>query len=232
MTKKFILIIFFTFLMQFSHCQIIDRYGFSLGASYSTQFWNINLPTIGMIDWDFDLDYKFGFMAFLSVEKSLGMFALRSEFGYIQKGFCDTQELTFIDGGSISSVSPKNKNVILHDLALNIGLKVTPFKFENPPYIFVGVRSDYLISYKDIVFVEPVSELEFGKYKSTIDDFTKLNFGGLLGVGIDIKEMFYLEVEYNPNFTKSIKSINNKGLSIKDNCFGVKLGININKLIK
>ena len=207
--------------MQYSYGQIIDRYGFNVGASYSTQLWNFKLFPI-----DWDIEYKFGVMTFLSCEKFFGKFGLRVEIGYLQKGFCDTRELIFLDGGA---VSPKNKNVILHDLALNIGLKVTPFKFEYSPYILIGVRGDYLISYKDIVFEEPISELEFGKYKSTIDDFTKLNFGGLLGVGIDIKEMFYFEVEYNPNFTKSI---DDEGLSIKDNCFGVKFGININKLIK
>ena len=220
MTRKIVIIILFFLLMQYSYGQIIDRYGFNVGASYSTQIWNFKLFPI-----DWDIEYKFGLMTFLSGEKFFGKFGLRVEIGYLQKGFRDASELIFSNGTS----SPENKSVILHDLALNIGLKFTPFKCEYSTYILIGVRDDYLISYKDIVFEEPISGLEFGKYKSTIDDFTKLNFGGLLGVGIDIKEMFYFEVEYNPNFTKSIDE---DGLSIKDNCFGVKLGININKLIK
>ena len=207
--------------MQYSYGQIIDRYGFNVGASYSTQLWNFKLSPI-----DWDIEYKFGLMTFLSGEKFFGKFGLRAEIGYLQKGFRDTRELIFSDG---TSISPENKSVILHDLALNIGLKFTPFKFEYPPYIFIGVRGDYLISYKDIVFEEPISGWKFNRHKSFIDDFTKLNLGGLFGIGFDIKELFYFEIEYNPNLTKNLDE---KGLSIKDKSFGVKFGVNINNLIK
>ena len=221
MTRKIIIIIFFIFLMQFSYGQIIDRYGLNVGASYSTQLWDFkHIP----VDWD--RDYKVGLMTFISAEKFFGKFGLRTEIGYLQKGFKDTRELIFSDGTSISS---KNKSVILNDLALNIGLKFTPFKFENSPYIFIGGRGDYLISYKDIVLEEPISGYKFNLYKSDIEEFSKFNLGGLVGIGIDIKEMFYFEIEYNPNFTKNL---DDKGLSIKDKCFGVKIGVNINKLKK
>jgi len=220
MKQRLVLIFAFILLAKLSHSQIIDRYGINIGTSYSTQIWDYKLVPV-----DSDNEYKFGFQAFLQAEKDFGnLLALRTEFGYIQKGFKNNLELTFADG---TSAGTNNENVILHDLALDIGLKIKPLKTDYSPYLLAGLRGDYMISYKDIELEEPGSGLKFNIYESTIEEFNKFNFGGLLCLGIDIKDLIYFEIEYNPNFTKSLDKT---GLSIKDNCWGVKIGLSINKL--
>jgi hypothetical protein len=151
---------------------------------------------------------------------------LRTELGYIQKGFRSNVELTFADG---TSAGVNDDNVVLHDLAINLGLKISPIVTDYSPYLLIGCRGDYMISYNDVVIEEQASGLKIHMYESQIEEFNKFNFGGLVGLGIDLKELFYIEIEYNPNFTKNFDSI---GLSIRDNCWDAKLGININKLIE
>ena len=220
MKQRLVLILAMTLIAKLSHSQIIDRYGINVGTSYSTQIWDYKLINV-----DSDNEYKFGLQAFLQAEKDFGdLLAMRTEIGYIQKGFKNNITLTFADG---TEAGTNNDNVILHDLALNLGLKVKPLKIDYSPYFLVGLRGDYMIAYKDIELEEPNSGMKMGMYKSTIDEFNKFNFGGLIGLGIDIKDMIYFEIEYNPNFTKNF---DDTGLSIKDNCWGAKIGLNINKL--
>jgi hypothetical protein len=220
MKQRLVFFLALTLIAKLSHSQIIDRYGINVGTSYSTQIWDYKLVNV-----DSDNEYKFGLQAFLQAEKDFGnLFALRTELGYIQKGFKNNVTLTSEEGTFIGT---NNDNVILHDLALNIGIKVKPLKSDNAPYLMVGLRSDYMISYKDVEVEEPGSGLKFNLYESTIEDFNKFNLGGLIGLGIDIMDLIYFEIEYNPNFTKNL---DDTGLSIKDNCWGAKIGLNINKL--
>lgn len=220
MKQRLVLILAFILIANLSHSQIINRYGINIGTSYSTQLWDYKLVPV-----DSDNEYKFGFQAFLQTEKDFGnLFALRTEIGYIQKGFKNNITFTSEEG---TFVGTNNDNVILHDLALNLGIKIKPLKSDYSPYLMVGLRSDYMISYKDVEVEEPGSGLKFNIYESTIEDFNKFNVGGLIGLGIDIKDLVYFEIEYNPNFTKNL---DNSGLSIKDNCWGAKIGLNINKL--
>jgi hypothetical protein len=97
------------------------------------------------------------------------------------------------------------------------------------PYILFGFRGDYMLSYKDIEVIEQGSGIKFKMYESQIDQFNKFNLGALLGLGLEIKHMYYMEVEYNPAITNSF---NSEGLKIMDNCWSMKLGININKFFK
>lgn len=222
MNQKLVLILALILIAKFSHSQLIDRYGVNIGTSYSTQVWNYKIIPLTN-----DYEYKFGVQAFLQAEKDFGkIFAFRTEFGYIQKGFKNNLEFTSDDGTILLT---NNDNVILHDLAMNLGLKIKPFKAKYSPYLLVGLRGDYMISYKDIVIEEPVSGLNFIIYQSRIEEFNKFNLGGVFSMGIDIKDLIYLEIEYNPNFTKNL---HDSRLSIKDNCWGAKLGLNINKLIE
>ena len=222
MKQRLVFTLALTFLVKFSYCQIIDRYGINIGTSYSTQIWDYKLVPV-----DPENEYKFGFQVFLQTEKDFGnIIALRTEFGYLQKGFKNKMTLTFSDG---TDACADNKNVVLHDLVLNLGLKVKPLDSDYSPYFIVGLRGDYMISYKDIIIEVPESGLKFNMYESTIEDFNKSNFGGLLGLGIEIKKLIYVEIEYNPNFTNNF---DDTGLNVKDNCWGAKLGLNINKLIE
>ena len=85
------------------------------------------------------------------------------------------------------------------------------------------------MDYRDIVIEEQGTGEKFNIYQSQIETFNKFNLGALLGAGVSIKELFYFEIEYHPNFTKNLDE---KSLRVKDNCWVAKLGININELMR
>jgi len=210
MKKKLGLILLLVLTTKYGMSQFFDNYGFNLGSSYSTQFWGNQR-----------MDYKLGLQVLLSAEKKINkLFSIKPEFGYIQKGFKYNYLVIHSDPGSPPMAS--DKNAIFHDLALNIGFKITPIICKCMPYAVIGLRGDYMVAYKDVVFEEYANGL-----KSTFDMYHKANLGGLLGIGIDFSDKYYLEFEYNPSFTSSSKSAD-----IIDDCWGVKFGVNINKLIK
>jgi len=223
MKKSLMIVALLLLISRFGSAQLIVKYGFNIGMTYSNQFWDYKLISID----NPNKDYKLGLAVFLSAEKKISkVFSLRPEIGYIQKGFKNNVEMTSSDG---TSAGVNKKNVIFHDLGLNFGLKITPFDFKVVPYAILGFRCDYMTSYKDIVFEEQGSGLKFNMYKSEIDNFNKLNLGGLIGIGFEFNDLTYIEFEYNPSITKSYGST---GLDIKDNCWGIKVGFNLNKLKK
>ncbi len=223
MKKSLMIVALLLLISRFGSAQLIDKYGFNIGMTYSNQFWDYKLISID----NPNKDYKLGLAVFLSAEKKISkVFSIRPEIGYIQKGFKNNVEMTFSDG---TSAGVNKENVIFHDMGLNVGLKITPFDFKVVPYALLGFRCDYMTSYKDIVFEEQYSGLKFNMYKSEIDKFNKLNLGGLIGVGFEFNDLTYIEFEYNPSITKSYGST---GLDIRDNCLGIKVGFNLNKLKK
>ncbi len=223
MKKSLIIVALLLLISRFGSAQLIDKYGFNIGLSYSNQLCNYKSISID----NSNEDYKIGLSAFLSAEKRISkLFCIRPEIGYIQKGFKSNMVFTDSEGNILEM---NQKNVVFHDLAANIGLKISPFNMKFSPYIILGFRGDYMISYKDIIFEEPGSGLKFNTYKSQIEDFNKFNLGGLIEIGIEFNDLTYFEFEFNPSITKSYTS---KGLDIKDNCWGIKLGFNINKLKK
>jgi len=214
--KKIKTVLFLILLTKISFSQIIDRYGFNAGISYSTQFWNPKILFSEM-----EIGYKVGLMFFLSSEKCFEFFGLKTEIGYIQKGFSYKHETKSCNGGIVNH---QNRNILLHDLALNICLKINPIKFDNTPYLLVGFRGDYLMSPKDVDLNMSTTNITGNLYGDYINNFNKYNLGCLLGVGIDFEEMVYIEIEYNPNFTKNLdKNL----ITIRDNCFGIKIGVYI-----
>lgn len=210
----------FLFATQTSYGQAIDRFGINIGVPYATQVW-----THKNGNFHHDIGYKIGFMSFLRVEKDLSSrFTLRTELGYVQKGFKNKLEFTDSNG---ESLGVKNDDVILHELAFNLGLKIRPFENFSLPYLHAGLQSEYLIAYKDITVNVSGSEMEFGFYESTLSDLNEFNVGVLAGLGINLNERFYFEIEYNPNITKSFESDN---LEIRDMAWGAKIGVNLNKM--
>jgi len=221
MKHKLLLIIALILVAKLSHSQIIDRYGFNTGLSYSTQIWNYK--SISLKE---DHEYKFGFQAFLQAEKDLGnLLAIRTELGFIHKGLKSGIEFISVD---MTPLGTKYYYFTFNDIALNIGLKIKPLEAGFSPYLLAGLRGDYMFSYKT-KFDKSFSEQFTIEYGAIIEQFNKFNLGGLIGLGLDIKDVIYFEIEYNPNFTKNLDKT---GLSIKDNCWGAKIGLNINKLIK
>lgn len=222
MKQKIFLILLFFASINFTFSQVIDRYGVNIGSTYATQNWEYSNSFFVSYK-----TYKFGLQTFASAEKDLFKFMrLRAELGYVQKGFKETNELVFVDGSNAGVAKSK---VNLHDLAINLGLKIQPFKWKFAPYLLAGIRSDYLIGYRDILITEPGSEKNFKLYSYQIEKFNKLNLGALVGLGMDVHDRFYVEFEFNPTFTYNY---NNTNLRIQDKCFGAKVGIYLNQFIK
>jgi hypothetical protein len=223
MKKLFLIVLIIILTTKFGSAQLLDKYGFNIGTSYSNQIW---VYTKYSND-EAHKDYKWGLSFFLSAEKELNtIFSIRPQFGYIQKGFKNMQDYTFNDTGTSGT---KNKNVIYHDLAFDLSLKITPFKLKWNPYVQLGLRTDYMIAYKDVIGEEMGSGLKFNMFQSAIDKFNKFNLGGLIGIGLEIQDILYFEIEYNPTLTSSF---NTPILDVKDITWDIKLGININKLLK
>lgn len=223
MKQKLLIIILLSLITKYGNAQFFDQYGLNMGASYSNQLWDYKLISID----NSNKDYKIGLSFFLSAEKKINkLFSIRPEIGYTQKGFKNNIKITFSDG---TSAGIDKKNVTFHNLILNIGFKITPFDYKFSPYAIWGFRGNYMFSYKDITIEEPGSGLKFNMYKSIIEEFDKFNLDGLIGIGVELNDITYFEIEYNPSITSSF---NDSSLEIKDNGWGFKLGIYINKLIK
>ena len=218
--------VFFGFIFLISglvNAQIIDNYGLRIGAGFSNQYWDYkNEMFSDLSSWKKD---KLSLSIYLNAEKKLNNFlSIRPEIGYIQKGFNDDIIFTTAEGEQIDT---DIKDVILHNLSGNIGLKISPVDFIVKPYLIAGIRGDYMIDYKD--FEVEVQGVKYGLYKSTIDDFNKFTLSGLIGIGLDYKSLVYIDFEFNPAFTKNL---DDTGISIKDRYYGLSIGLNINTLIK
>ncbi|MHB9141243.1 MAG: outer membrane beta-barrel protein [Paludibacter sp.] len=223
MKKKILIIILLSIISKFGAAQIFDKYGFYIGTSYSNQLWDYKLISVD----NPNKEYKIGLSVFLSAERKINkQLSIRPEIGYIQKGFKNDMEFTSYDGTPLGT---SNKSVIFHDFGFNIGLKIAPFNLKFSPYALLGLQSSFMFSYKDIIFVENVSGLEFNIYRDKIDKFNKFNLGGIIGIGLELNNLTYLEFAYNPPLTNSY---NDASLRIKDNSMELKLGFNINKLVE
>lgn len=223
MKKNILIIVILSFVSQYVNAQFIDKFGFNIGATYSNQLWDYkSFTTINPKQ-----DYKTGLSFFISAEKEIiRILSVRSELGYIQKGFKNNIESI---GGNRFPQGVGGKNVNFHDVALNLEFKIKPFHFKWSPYALIGLRGDYMISHNDIALYGPPYADNSALFKTELDAFNKANLGGLAGIGLEFNERYYLEFEYNPAITSSY---NIPGLEIKDNCWDFKLGLNINKLIQ
>ena len=123
------------------NAQIIDNYGIKIGSGLSNQYWEYkNSMFSDLSGWK---DNKVGFTGQVYAEKYLGNhFSLRPVLGYIQKGFVDDIMLTTMEGEELAI---KDNKVVLHDLTLDLSIKIIPIQKSIKPYILIGLRGDYLI---------------------------------------------------------------------------------------
>jgi len=221
--KKTIVIIFILMTWCITNAQIINNYGIKVGAGLSNQYWEYkNSSFSNLSGWD---DYKIGLIGQLYAEKLLGNhFSLRPVLGYIQKGFKD--DIKFIMEED-EEIAVKDNKVILHDLSLDLSIKLIPFQKSIKPYILLGLRGDYLIDYRSVIidFQGKDYELNTGLY----DDFNKFTLGCLIGVGISYKDLLFFDFEYNPAISKNFESA---GLAIHNRYFDLTVGSSISHLIK
>jgi hypothetical protein len=221
MKKSFLLIIVLV-CWQSSKAQFVDKYGINMGFTYSNQLWNYK----EMFAEKHKMDYKPGFSIFLSSEKQIASWiSIRPELGYIQKGFKNNMEFITSDG---EIMQQDDKNVIFHDLALNLCIKIMPFHISWNPYLALGISEEYMFAYKDIDYVETGSGKTYHIFSEMFDDYGDINATAILGLGLEVNDLVYAEIDYIPSLTKRYKS---SFLDIKDNCFEARIGLNINRLL-
>ena len=205
------------------NAQVIDNYGIKIGAGLSNQYWEYkNSMFSNLSGWN---DNKTGFTGQVYAEKYFGKhLSLRPVLGYIQKGFVDDITLTTAEG---EELAVKDNKVVLHDLSLDLSIKIIPIQKSIKPYILLGLRGDYLMDYRSVIidFQGEDRELNTDLY----DDFNKFTLGGLIGVGISYNDLLFLDLEYNPAISKNFES---DGLAIHDKYFTLTIGLSINQLIK
>jgi hypothetical protein len=221
MKKEFLIIILTLLISMDGIAQLMDKYGLNIGATFSNQKWTQDDFHLFHFD-SHKMGYKTGLSVFFSAEKNLNkVISFRPELGYIQKGFKNNTNIL-----SFSREQPKG-NVVFHEFGFNFGLKIKPFHYKWSPYTFIGSRFDYMLAYSDIV----TKDLKTGEpvhiYKTLIDELTKLGIGALISIGIEKNDLFYIELEYNPELNRSRSPI-----KMTDNCLAIKLGLNINKMNK
>lgn len=203
--------------------QLADNYGLRIGGGYSNIHWHYKSGQLsGLNGWKKD---KTGFSIYLNDEKDLVRFlSVRPEIGYIQKGFREDMAVY------LQSPEPSfylKRTVIMKDLSADIEFKIISFSRRLRPYLIIGLRGDYRIKYKDYA-VDPAGHKYYFN-ETLINDFKKFILSGLLGAGLEYKELVYFEFEYNPGFTKEIDMSTS---SVRDRYYGLSVGMNINSLLR
>jgi hypothetical protein len=203
--------------------QFVDNYGVNLGLTYANQLWKYNV--VGNISGSQNKDFKPGLELFLMADKEINkVFLVRSELGYIQKGFKNNINVIATNGAPVNF---EHQDVILNNLALDMSVEYKPFIFRVVPYALAGLRGDYMISYRDAKYTDPITGIEYNMYKTVLDEYNRFNLGGLIGLGAVFNNNIYFEAYYNPSITRNRDT---SALKIRDNCWEVRVGFNINKL--
>ena len=224
-SKRLVFSIFIIFIIiQEADAQANFKYGLNLGLTHSNQLWESNGSSHTLSR---EKDYKSGFTVSLVSEFEMNNFlSFRFGLGYLQKGF---KETNFVYTSQAShQINNDNKNLTLHNLVLDFNIKLGNLKSKFSPYVLIGLRSDFLLSYEDVVVNDPVYIYEvMYSYSHVLDNYNQPCIGAIIGAGIEFMDSYYLEFEYNPSILPSYDS---NDYEVKDRCFSVKLGVNINKL--
>jgi hypothetical protein len=220
MKKAKILVLILIFCVNVNG-QFFNNYGLRIGAGLSNQYWQYKTKVYSRLTrWK---NYSTGINGQVYAEKNLGKhFSLRHSIGYVQKGFTDNIVLS---PAGEKDIATKDK-LVLHDLSLDLSSKIIPIQKKIKPYLFIGLRGEYLMFYRDVI-KDYEEDLKFNA--DLYDNFNKFTLGGLLGVGILYDDLLFLDFEYNPMITKNFES---EGLAVTDKYFSLTAGLNINRLVK
>ena len=214
----FLIITFLTISISMKS-QYFENYGIKVGAGVSNQYWKLLRMDSEFTRWQKD---KIGIIAQFYAEKYFGnYFSFKPELGYIQKGFVDRSK--FLDENGLE-IPLKSNHVVLHDLSMDLAVKIIPIHKKVNPYLLAGARGDYLLKYRDIVFEDD----KYGKDSFIYDNFKKFTIGLIAGIGIEFGNKLSLEFEYNPSLTKNLSD---HFIEIHDRYYSLSLGLNINHLI-
>jgi hypothetical protein len=220
--KKWSVSFLFLLLYHFTSAQFIDNFGMRIGMGLSNQYWSYENDQFSELSaWK---DPMPGLMVYLNAEKDLNnYFSIRPEIGYIQKGFIDDVEFTDMNGEPIGT---DKQSVILHDLSFDLATKIKPLQNAERLYLLAGFRGDFMLGYKD--FEIDVQGETYGVYEQLLNDFNTFTLSGIIGIGVEIKSIAYIEFEYNPAITNNFKS---DLITVRNRYFGITTGLNISTLI-
>lgn len=202
--------------------QFIDNYGLKLGAGIANQYWDYENDMFSNLSgWK---EKKIGFIGQVYGEKNIVKYlSFRPAIGYLQKGFVDDFTYTTEE----EELVVKDNNVIFHDLSIELSFKIISIDKNFKPYLFLGLRGDYLLDYRSVIIDFQGEEHEL--YTDLYDDFNKFNLGAIFGFGISYKDLLFIDLEYNPAIMKNFES---NLLAINDKYYSLTVGLNINRLIK
>lgn len=189
---------FLLVLMQYcsTEAAMIDRYGIGLGPGFSNMYEQFGIFNSSNAQGKSLL----GFNALFIAEKNLHpFFSVRTDLGYMQKGFIEDHELFFGDG---SSGKIRNQKFIMHQVVADLALVFSPWKTSTAysPYLIIGGRSEYTASYKDIFIYEQASGMKYPLYKNVMSKSNKFKVVPMIGAGIRIDQKWLIELDYNPGF--------------------------------
>ncbi len=218
--KTFIISLLLGFVSSTIYAQFIDNYGFNVGFSLSNQTW-IQKSSGETL---FDAAFLPGFTVRALGEKEVfPKLSVRMETGYFKKGF--TQSITLVSENG-EWLGDKEIPLTMHHVSLGSALKISPLQRKVFPYIILGLRADYLLACEDATITEPISNTEYPVYKDQIEEFKKISWGALLGLGFSINNKVYFEFEANP----TLGSVSKSDLqTIRNNYWAINVGLNINK---
>ncbi|MBN2664535.1 MAG: outer membrane beta-barrel protein [Bacteroidales bacterium] len=212
------IILFFIVFSNSLNAQIIDNYGISIGAGLSNCSWIYKNEILSEFSgWKKD---KISFSGNIFLEKQFNNFFIFStKIGYFQNGCIDNINLTFYNGEDVKIISDK---IILNNLNFDFSVKLTNFQKDYYPFLFLGLSSNYLLSYKSCII-----EYQGSQYILDTDiynDFKKITFNGIIGIGFSFKNICFIEFEYKPALSKNF---NTDVLSIKSRYYGFAINYNI-----
>lgn len=183
--RKILLVLILTFITTYSKSQLVNSLGIKGGISIANQKWKFTDSTYT----GFERVNKSGLNFFITADflKSK-IFKLIGDLGYCEKGSQTKVQYTTpeLPEGDGSYIYYKDK---VNYLSFSLNAKIE-YPFKNIiPYLFVGPRIDYQLSYSSDVF-----------YFQSYDEFTKTIFGINYGLGLTYRIKNYgIMIEFNNN---------------------------------
>jgi hypothetical protein len=195
-----------------SKAQFIDRIGLSGGFVSAHATDNMD---------QFDLERRSGWTASAFIEKRvLPALSVRSEVGYIQRGFVDTQEEIDADGTLLSVVESETQ---FDYLTIPVLAKLVYDTSPAAVYALAGPRLDILLN-------RDAEDFEFSDgtlVESEIADFyDSTALGGTVGIGVETHLSslhLFIESHYDVDFTDSFPS--DVPRTVRNNAIVVVMGI-------
>ena len=195
-----------------SQAQLIDRVGLSGGFVSAHATDNMD---------QFDLDRRSGWTAAAFVEKRVfSALSVRSEVGYIQRGFVDTREEIDDDGTLLAIIEAETQfDYLTVPLLAKLAYNASPASV----YALAGPRLDILLN-------RDAEDFEFTNsppVESEIADFyDSVALGSTIGIGIEthlLPMRLFVEGRYDIDFTDSFPS--DAPRKVRNNALSVVIGM-------